>query len=202
VTRQKVPNQTLLQYFGAHGLRHAFSTRGDCYDSAEWLGVEAIPGKWNEALETEEVMQLLESRKLVADGVDCPRSGATSLLAWAHKEWPSQGALERGFMASSLKSGSAKRNKNYWTEEDNFRQEIMAFNTEFQNEVGLPSVWMARLTDMNKAGRRDLANAIQRSGGYDAAVQRLGMVHAIEWKSFTDQLDTLRELKEYLTVDG
>lgn len=28
------------------------------------------------------------------------------------------------------------------------------------------------------------------------------MVHAIEWKSFTDQLDTLRELKEYLTVDG
>lgn len=45
--------------------------RGDCYDSAEWLGVEAIPGKWNEALETEEVMQLLESRKLVADGVDC-----------------------------------------------------------------------------------------------------------------------------------
>ena len=28
------------------------------------------------------------------------------------------------------------------------------------------------------------------------------MVHAIEWKSFADQLDTLRELKEYLTVDG
>lgn len=28
------------------------------------------------------------------------------------------------------------------------------------------------------------------------------LVHQIEWKSFADQLDTLRELKDFLTVDG
>ncbi len=28
------------------------------------------------------------------------------------------------------------------------------------------------------------------------------LVHPVEWKSFSDQLDTLRELKEFLTKDG
>ena len=28
------------------------------------------------------------------------------------------------------------------------------------------------------------------------------LVHPIEWRSFADQLDTLRELKDFLTVDG
>lgn len=34
-----------------------------------WLGVEAIPGKWNEALLTPEIVQLRESGKLGADGL-------------------------------------------------------------------------------------------------------------------------------------
>lgn len=66
---EQVPNQTLLQYFGAHGLRHAFFTRGGCYGTAEWLGVDAIPGKWNDALLTPEVTQLRESGKLAGDGL-------------------------------------------------------------------------------------------------------------------------------------
>lgn len=28
------------------------------------------------------------------------------------------------------------------------------------------------------------------------------LVRPMEWKSFADQLDTLRELKDFLTVDG
>lgn len=43
-----------------------------------------------------------------------------------------------------------------------------------QAQAGLPGVWMVRPTEMNKNGRRDLVNAIQRTGGYEAAVERLG----------------------------
>ena len=33
---------------------------------------------------------------------------------------------------------------------------------------------MVKLIDMGNNGRRDMVNAIQRAGGYDAAVERLG----------------------------
>ena len=65
-----------------------------------------------------------------------PRNGATSLLAWARKEWPSQSELERGFLESARKTESKRYGKNYWTSEKNFRDEMTAFNTEFQVRVG------------------------------------------------------------------
>lgn len=43
-----------------------------------------------------------------------------------------------------------------------------------QLEEGLPAVWMVKLIDMANNGRRDMVNAIQRAGGYDMAVERLG----------------------------
>lgn len=43
-----------------------------------------------------------------------------------------------------------------------------------QLEEGLPAVWMVKLIDMANNGRRDMVNAIQRAGGYDAAAERLG----------------------------
>lgn len=30
----------------------------------------------------------------------------------------------------------------------------------------------------------------------------VSLVHPLEWRTFADQLDTLRELRDYLTVDG
>ncbi|CAM9661091.1 unnamed protein product [Ectocarpus sp. 8 AP-2014] len=107
-----------------------------------------------------------------------------------------------GNRASASKHMLEQCASGYWTAGNNFEREVLAFNTNYQLEEGLPAVWMVKLIDMINNGRRDIVNAIQRAGGYDPAVERLGLVHHIEWKSFADQLDTLRELKEFLTVDG
>ncbi|CAN0463890.1 unnamed protein product, partial [Hapterophycus canaliculatus] len=47
-----------MHFFGAHALRHGIALRGGVRDSAEWLGVQAIPGKWSLALLEDEVVQL------------------------------------------------------------------------------------------------------------------------------------------------
>lgn len=65
----QVPNETLLQYFGAHGLRYGLALKGGVALAAEWLGLEAIPGKWRQALLSDEVVSLLESGKLGVDGL-------------------------------------------------------------------------------------------------------------------------------------
>ncbi|CAN0189876.1 unnamed protein product [Scytosiphon promiscuus] len=203
VTSTKVPNQTLLHCFQAHALRHGIALRGGVRDSAEWLGVQAIPGKWSLALLEDEVVQLSKSGKFGGEDIEQgPLGGGSELIKIATKDWPSREALELGNRASATKQQVEKCANGYWTKGNNFEREVLAFNTHYQNKEGLPAVWMVKLIDMANNGRRDMVNAIQRAGGYDPAVERLGLVHPLEWKSFLDQLDTLRELKEFLTDDN
>ncbi|CAM9953916.1 unnamed protein product [Ectocarpus sp. 6 AP-2014] len=203
VTSDKIPNQTLMHFFRAHALKYGVAMRGGVDDCAEWLNVEAIPGKWSLALLEREVAQLLEEGKLGSKSVASgPQGGGSELIKIATKGWPSREALEMGNRASESKHVLEKCASGYWTTGNNFVTEVLAFNTNYQLEEGLPAVWMVKLIDMINNGRRDIVNAIQRAGGYDPAVERLGLVHHIEWKSFADQLETLRELKEFLTVDG
>ena len=61
---RQIPNQTLLHFFGAHALKYGIAMRGGVNDCAEWLGVQAIPGKWSLALEEDEVTQLRRDGKL------------------------------------------------------------------------------------------------------------------------------------------
>lgn len=63
----QIPNHTIMQYFRAHGIRHAIARQGGCECTAEWLGVEVIPGKWSEALHAEEIRQLISNGKLGGD---------------------------------------------------------------------------------------------------------------------------------------
>lgn len=53
---------------------------------------------------------------------------------------------------------------------------VFCFLFFVQGKLNLPLVWMPRSICMNKAGRRDLVNAITRAGGYDSVVQRAGYV--------------------------
>ncbi|CAM9673597.1 unnamed protein product [Ectocarpus fasciculatus] len=203
VVSDKIPNQTLMHFFRAHALKYGVAMRGGVEDCAEWLNVESIPGKWSLALLEREVAQLLAEGKLGGKGVASgPQGGGSELIKIATKGWPSREALEMGNRASASKHMLEKCASGYWTKGNNFEREVLTFNTNYQLEEGLPAVWMVKLIDMINNGRRDIVNAIQRAGGYDPAVERLGLVHHIEWKSFADQLETLRELKEFLTVDG
>eukprot|EP00903_Cladosiphon_okamuranus_P006240 g6125.t1 len=203
ITSDKIPNQTLLHFFGAHALKYGIAMRGGVNDCAEWLGVQAIPGKWSKALQEDEVTQLRKDGKLGGEDIERgPFGGGSRLIKLATKDWPSRAALEMGNRASASKHMLERCASGYWTKGNNFEREVLSFNTHYQLEEGLPAVWMVKLIDMANSGRRDMVNAIQRAGGYDAAVERLGLVHPIEWKSFADQLDTLRELKDFLTEDG
>lgn len=62
--RRQIPNQTLLHFFGAHALKYGIAMRGGVNDCADWLGVQAIPGKWSVALQEDEVAQLRKDGKL------------------------------------------------------------------------------------------------------------------------------------------
>lgn len=60
-----------MHFFGAHALKYGVAMRGGVEDCAEWLNVEAIPGKWSLALLEREVAQLLEEGKLGSKAVAC-----------------------------------------------------------------------------------------------------------------------------------
>ncbi|CAB1119796.1 unnamed protein product [Ectocarpus sp. CCAP 1310/34] len=74
VASDKIPNQTLMHFFRAHALKYGVALRGGVDDCAEWLNVEAIPGKWSLALLEREVAQLLEEGKLGSKSVACKSS--------------------------------------------------------------------------------------------------------------------------------
>lgn len=67
---RQIPNQTLLHFFRAHALKYGIAMRGGVKDCAEWLGVQAIPGKWSLALLEDEVAQLQQEGKLGGDEVE------------------------------------------------------------------------------------------------------------------------------------
>ena len=46
----------------------------------------------------------------------------------------------------------------------------------------LPAVWMPRLSELNNAGRNDLAQAITRYGGNKVICKKAGLVPYREWK--------------------
>ncbi len=83
---RQIPNQTLLHFFRAHALKYGIAMRGGVKDCAEWLGVQAIPGKWSLALLEDEVAQLQQEGKLGGDEVECaflmPFFGGRRLGAW------------------------------------------------------------------------------------------------------------------------
>lgn len=59
-----------MHFFGAHALRYGVAVRGGVKDCAEWLGVQAIPGKWVMALFEDEVDQLRREGKLGGEDIE------------------------------------------------------------------------------------------------------------------------------------
>ncbi|CAM9809935.1 unnamed protein product [Discosporangium mesarthrocarpum] len=110
VISNKVPNETLLQFFCMSGLRHAARKTGGSEGLALWIGSEAIPGRWADAVSTMEVTTLFENGTLDSD-VTGPKKGATPLLMSRRKSWPSQIALERGYRAQGPCRGKLKEHK-------------------------------------------------------------------------------------------
>lgn len=61
-----------------------------------------------------------------------------------------------------------------------------------------PAVWMPRLSELTRAGRDDLWNAIRRYGGAKLICRKAGLVPFREWNYFEGMYDLMLELKSYL----
>ena len=62
----------------------------------------------------------------------------------------------------------------------------------------MPESWMPRLSDLEQAGRSDLATAIQRFGGVQIVSSKAGLVPFREWNYVEGMNEMLLGLKEYL----
>jgi hypothetical protein len=62
----------------------------------------------------------------------------------------------------------------------------------------IPESWMPRLSQLEQAGRSDLARAIQRFGGTEFICNTAGLVPFREWNYVEGMYEMLLGLKEYL----
>lgn len=62
----------------------------------------------------------------------------------------------------------------------------------------LPAVWMPRSSELNKAGRNDLRQSIQRFGGSKLICRKAALIPFHEWQYIEGQYDLLLELRCYL----
>lgn len=62
----------------------------------------------------------------------------------------------------------------------------------------IPESWMPRLSELEQAGRMDLATAIQRFGGTQVLCTKAGLIPFREWNYVEGMYELLLKMKEYL----
>ncbi|CAM9477705.1 unnamed protein product [Chrysoparadoxa australica] len=173
INSKMVPNEMLMQHLGEHGLRHGLYSNGGAEGAAFLLGSSVMPGRWSEALETEEVQALLQTGQLEVKG---------------HIPRPRRRARPRG----------------YWYERSNLATELYAALKEL-HEAGdkeLPMVWMPRMQALQRAGKADLVQSINRNGGPEGVAKQVNVVPYGEWGPFLCDYRCLAQLQEYIRLHG
>jgi hypothetical protein len=172
-----IPNEGLLVHYGRHDLRAALSSAGGRPLVAELLDARIMPGRWQEAVQEEQIQALIQVDDSLSEDQSPSATASSSEDKWSHQ--------------------SGRKPKGYWTLQ-RVVEGLYEYVDGVRKEHGRPAVWMPRPNELIASGRDDLRQAMERFGGTKQICQLAGMVPFREWYFFEGQLELLCGLKDYI----
>ena len=204
-TTETMPTLTQLNQAGQGDLAAAISRHGGIRAVAQRLGLQLSSssrpnGYWNDFSHVEEeLLSFIEGKGncgVMPTAAQLANSGHGNLL---------KGIVKHGGVAAvaqrlELQLSSTAKLGGYWNDFAHVEQELH----EYLQEQGTPDV-IPTQSELSKAGRHDLINAIKKHGGFTTVSQRLGLHQHLSgkqsgyWKDFAN---VERELRSWITAHG
>lgn len=159
----QIPNFTLMVYFGAHGMRHGVSAQGGGPNTAAWLNVETIPGRWKEAMSTPEVKQLF-SKGLLGDNLKgAVATEGTVRFTRAHRvPQPRRWRFRGGWLAALANSDAMKERSTYMIFIYHYCRSLLSKQQVAPKRGRVTSPFLAQLPRVNRESSISTASGVVR----------------------------------------
>lgn len=205
-TPETMPTLTQLKQAGQGDLVTAIAKYGGAGAVAQRLGLQLSSfsrpnGYWNDFSHVEQELQSFIEEQgnsgVMPTGAQLENAGYGNLLHGIAKH----GGIYAVAQSLGLKISSTAKPSGYWNDFAHIEQEL----NQYIQECGTPGV-MPTQSELSKAGRLDLVNAIQGThGGFTVVAQRLGLQQQVSgkqagyWKDFAN---VERELRLWIATHG